>query len=132
MKLTSQTILHIRGRRKFRQQRCSMAASCMVRQGDILLMPVSALPSNAQPVSADSNGRIVLAHGEATGHAHAFMARSVSMLRAPDETVFLHVTKAAWLRHEEHAPIWVRPGRYRVVRQREYNPAVKQHRVVAD
>ena len=133
MKLTAQTILHIRGQRKFKNQRCGTTSSaCMVRQGDILLMPVNALPSSAQPVSADSSGRIVLAHGEATGHAHAFKARSVWMLRAPDATMFLRVTKAAWLRHEEHAPILVRPGQYRVVRQREYNPAVRQHRVVVD
>lgn len=41
-----------------------------IRQGDVLLKPVSALPSNCTAVPLDK-GRIVLAYGEVTGHAHA-------------------------------------------------------------
>ena len=41
----------------------------MYRQGDVLLAPIPALPVDA--VSVPRKGRIVLAEGEATGHAHA-------------------------------------------------------------
>lgn len=40
------------------------------RQGDVLLTPVSSLPAGCTEVPHDK-GRIVLAYGEVTGHAHA-------------------------------------------------------------
>ena len=39
----------------------------LVLQGDLLLVPVSGLPEGADRVGS---GRLVLAEGEATGHAH--------------------------------------------------------------
>jgi hypothetical protein len=41
-----------------------------IRQGDVLLTPVASLPAGCQAVPLDK-GRIVLAYGEVTGHAHA-------------------------------------------------------------
>ena len=45
----------------------------MFRQGDVLLVPVrpERLPGHARPLPRDARGRLVLALGEATGHAHA-------------------------------------------------------------
>ena len=40
------------------------------RQGDVGLIPVASLPDGAKKVPRDK-GRIVLAYGEVTGHAHA-------------------------------------------------------------
>ena len=45
----------------------------LLRQGDILLVPVDGLPTGA--VSVARTGRLVLADGEATGHAHAVHER---------------------------------------------------------
>jgi hypothetical protein len=41
-----------------------------LRQGDVLLQQVAALPANCTEIAPDGN-RIVLAYGESTGHAHA-------------------------------------------------------------
>ena len=41
----------------------------LYRQGDVLLRQVAKLPAKA--TSVKNEGRIVLAHGEVTGHAHA-------------------------------------------------------------
>lgn len=41
-----------------------------IRQGDVQLQPVDSLPAGCTEVPADGN-RIVLAYGQATGHAHA-------------------------------------------------------------
>ena len=91
-----------------------------VRQGDVLLIPVDEIPATATLVPRDGN-RVILAYGEATGHAHAidtFMARLLE-----DEGVrYLRVDDTAVLDHEEHAPITVAPGIYRVVIQREFVP----------
>ena len=41
----------------------------LLRQGDVLLVPVERLPEEVAVTA--SGARIVLAEGEATGHAHA-------------------------------------------------------------
>ncbi|MFB9961070.1 hypothetical protein ACFFOP_00625 [Sinosporangium siamense] len=88
---------------------------------------VHTLPS----VPRDGRGRLVLALGEATGHAHAVVGQG-TLLRDPDPMLpqHLHVTSAARVVHEEHDPISLPPGWYRVVRQREYIPG--SVRMVAD
>jgi hypothetical protein len=89
------------------------------RQGDVLLVAVEAIPAGARP--EHRTGRIVLAEGEATGHAHA--------IDEPDAQAFTHdgqrylLTRSiAQLVHEEHAPIEVPEGSWRIVIQREYEP----------
>lgn len=42
----------------------------VIRQGDVLLQPAASLPAGCTLVPLD-RGRIVLAYGEMTGHAHA-------------------------------------------------------------
>jgi len=46
------------------------------RQGDVLLIRVDALPTGLREIPRD-RGRVVLAYGETTGHAHAIEAPSV-------------------------------------------------------
>lgn len=42
-----------------------------IRQGDVYLIPVKALPAGCKPIQPEGGRRFVLAHGEVTGHAHA-------------------------------------------------------------
>jgi hypothetical protein len=42
-----------------------------IRQGDVYLIPVKALPAGCTPIQPEGGRRFVLAHGEVTGHAHA-------------------------------------------------------------
>jgi hypothetical protein len=108
----------------------------MFRQGDVLIVPVSEdqVPAAVQARAAqprDGRGRMILALGEATGHAHAVVGRG-DLFPAP------LLTEPAWLRlpeggkvvHEEHAMITLPAGWFRIVRQREYVPGAV--RVVAD
>jgi hypothetical protein len=90
------------------------------RQGDVLLAAVEAIPETAAP--EPRAGRIVLALGEATGHAHAIEEQDARTFTYEGER-FLLTKSRAQLIHEEHAPIEVPPGAYRVVIQREYVPA---------
>lgn len=96
------------------------------RQGDILLVIEEEIPDRAVPVAADGD-RVVLAYGEATGHKHALVGRQVELFSEPGDEDgmigerFLRIVgEAGLLVHEEHDPITVPPGTYRVVRQREY------------
>lgn len=101
----------------------------MYRQGDVLVVPIAEIPEQA--VSADRDGgRIILAYGEATGHAHAIADPETEILEVAG-TRYLRVgSKGASLRHEEHGPIELPEGSYRVVIQREYSP--REIRPVAD
>lgn len=118
-----------------------------IRQGDVLLSPVKALPPGCAEVQMDK-GRIVLAYGEVTGHAHAISDHGISigpeaaaeiaeaaiarakLWRAPSGERFLEVKEAVTLRHEEHTQHVIPPGIYQVPQQVEYTPA--ELRRVAD
>ena len=104
-----------------------------LRQGDILLIPVDAVPEGLREVPRDK-GRIVLAEGEETGHLHA-IASPDAIFKAEDlesiEHRFLEVEAEVALTHPEHDTLTVAPGNYEVRRQREYSEA-GGIRVVAD
>lgn len=48
-----------------------MTKPIQIRQGDVYLIPVAALPAGCTPIQPEAGRRFVLAHGETTGHAHA-------------------------------------------------------------
>jgi hypothetical protein len=101
------------------------------RQGDVLLVAAATVPSGAATAVPREDGKIVLAHGEATGHAHAIAEPTALLTEEPTTKVrHLRLVKPATLLHEEHAPIEVPPGLYEVRRQREYHP--DELRTVAD
>jgi hypothetical protein len=101
------------------------------RQGDVLLVAIDEVPPRARPLPREQE-RLVLAHGEATGHHHAIADRRAELFTTDDELVtvdeaselylLVHGGDPVELVHEEHAPIPVEPGAYRVRRQREYRP----------
>jgi hypothetical protein len=93
--------------------------SAVYRQGDVLLRKIETLPENLVPVSCD--GRIVLAYGEVTGHAHAISTQFATLLTLQGER-YLEVKPGCKLVHEEHATIELPAGYYKVVQQREYVP----------
>lgn len=97
------------------------------RQGDILLIRVAKAPRNAKNVNRE-NGKLILAHGEVTGHHHAFdvdvtNVELVTAEQANELFLMVHGTAPAPLTHQEHATIDIEPGVYEVRRQREYSPA---------
>ncbi|MFF2786309.1 hypothetical protein ACFVT6_06015 [Streptomyces sp. NPDC058049] len=108
----------------------------MYRQGDVLIVPLdeSAVPPHAadgEQEPRDGRGRMVLALGEVTGHAHAVLGPG-RLVREPGVfgPLLLHLPDGGRVVHEEHAAIPLPKGWYRVVRQREYLPGAV--RIVAD
>ena len=93
------------------------------RQGDVLLLKVDSLPENTSAGETDQ-GRIVLAYGEATGHAHAISTEHAQIYVSGSER-YIVTSAGAMLVHEEHATIALKPGVYRVVQQREYVPRLE-------
>lgn len=112
------------------------------RQGDVMLVRVDKLPEGVVPAKRDEIGRITLAYGESSGHAHSIRDRHVTAFRragAEDadptgvwggvDYIEVGGSGPATLSHEyvsgkmaEHHPISLPPGVYKVELQQEYRP----------
>lgn len=110
-----------------------MGGTVQYRQGDVLLISCDALPTSARAI-APLGERVILAHGEVTGHAHTMNADRVRYFRedgSGNGFIQVHGRASVDLLHQEHAPVSVEPGLYEVRRQREYRPHAAA-RFVAD
>jgi hypothetical protein len=94
------------------------------RQGDVLLVRTRSRELHEATLVPRDHGRIILALGEATGHAHAIASTHADLLEVEGGERYLHVDGPAALTHEEHGAIELEPGFYRVIRQREFGPGM--------
>jgi len=94
------------------------------RQGDVLIERVAAVPEAV--AKQKKSRRIVLAHGEATGHHHALELEDPADWwkrgEGLTEEKFVKVKQPARVTHQEHSTINLPAGTYRITRQREYSP----------
>ena len=97
-------------------------------QGDILLERVDDAPVSGRLIASDATGSVIVAEGEATGHHHRIFGsvtlyRDDALARDIPPALYvghLHISgPTARLEHEEHAPIALARGTYRVRRQRQ-------------
>jgi hypothetical protein len=93
------------------------------RQGDVLLIEGAPKSKSKKTPIAREAGRVVLAHGELTGHSHA-IAHKEALFFALDGIAdrLLELPKISALKHEEHATIKLPAGSYTVRIQKEYAP----------
>lgn len=103
-----------------------------IRQGDVWLYPVEIDPPRKSTFIPRTRGQgVVLAEGEATGHAHRIReknARLHKIIGQPGRRILnITGTTPVNLVHEEHETLTIPPGRYEVRIQREYvAPAPRQ------
>jgi len=91
-----------------------------------MIEKVDSLPSKKRKTQ-----HTILAHGELTGHAHRIKEHDSASLYETPSGFYLHVTaEQATVIHEEHDPICLTTGYYRVRRQREYSP--EEIRIIRD
>lgn len=110
------------------------AGSLIARQGDVLLFKPIGTISCGKKIEDGEKNRVVLAHGEVTGHAHAFYyheaiakepkfvyelfeCAKTACSSLPQKLLRLH--ERALLRHEEHHPMSFPAGDYIIVIQHE-------------
>jgi hypothetical protein len=111
----------------------------MYAQGDILIERVDDVCPSGTILPPDASGATVLAEGELTGHRHSIfdqvtMFRDEALARDVPGGLYIGHVKVegtpVTLRHQEHAPIGLGEGTWRVRRQRELEP--KDAVIVAD
>ena len=103
------------------------------RQGDVLIESIAEIPTTAKKQSKSK--RIVLAHGEVTGHHHAletidpadwWKEGEISPTNEKPATMagelFVSLLVGGVVTHQEHSEIKLPAGQYRITRQREYAP----------
>jgi hypothetical protein len=100
-------------------------------QGDILIERIDDRPVSGRIVQSVNDGSVIIAEGEASGHHHRIFG-CVTMYRddalARDIPAGLYVGHVqvngptARLVHQEHAPIALPRGTYRIRRQRQLEP----------
>jgi hypothetical protein len=100
-------------------------------QGDLLIERVADVEPSGTLLAPDATGAWVLAEGEVTGHRHAIydrvtMFRDDALAREIPAGLYVGHVKVegglAQIHHQEHAPISLAEGTYRVRRQRELEP----------
>lgn len=107
----------------------------ILRQGDVLLVPVDTIPKTAKSVKP-VNGLFTVALGEATLHHHSIPVldrpgaapRDIEAFTAQDGVdianamdVWLRVgSEGATITHQEHTALEIPAGFYRVCRPQEY------------
>ena len=90
----------------------------MYRHGGVLIAPVEDVPAEARELPGN-----ILARVEATGHSHRVEPADATRMYADGAERFLKVTgPGVRVLHEEHGPIELPTGTYRVWQQREYEP----------
>jgi hypothetical protein len=91
------------------------------RQGDVLIERIRMLPEEVK-AGKPENGKIILALGEVTGHAHVVPAELAKSFVDENGGLFIEVEEEAEVLHEEHATLRLPAGIYRITHQREYTP----------
>jgi hypothetical protein len=90
----------------------------MWRHGDVLIAVTDDVPAGAA-----KKPHVVLAEGELTGHSHRIEDPQAAEVWEHGGVRYLRITaESARLIHQEHAPITLPRGTYRVWQQREYTP----------
>jgi hypothetical protein len=84
-----------------------------------MLFKVAALPKGA--VAVKTEGDVILAHGEVTGHAHRIKQADKPSARLFDVGAerYLQIAERVALSHEEHSTIFLDKGVYRQAYQHE-------------
>ena len=101
-----------------------------LQHGDVLLKRIDQLPLGIKPVQRQ-NGSLVIMDGEATGHKHTITENSAKLWEIKGE-MYLEVTGPVTIEHQEHKPLAVPSGIYRIGQVKEYDYFQQMERKVQD
>ncbi len=95
----------------------------LFRHGDLLIETIDTLPHHGPRRNSP-----ILAYGAVTGHVHRIEDSARAEIFYSGNEIYLHILAPTRIIHEEHHPIDLDPGYYRVWCQREYMPVNERWR----
>lgn len=101
------------------------------RHGDLSFHPVKEVAGEV----VKHNGSHILAFGKHTGHKHVIKVPSVDdmeIFKTPDGGLYMRLKTEGTITHEEHRPIKLAPGTYKMNTEREMDYALGEVRKVID
>lgn len=101
--------------------------------GDVIIERIEDLPKDFS--KGEVEPKKALAYGEATGHIHQLQGTpgvdfDLRVNSAGER--HLKIINPTFLKHQEHAPMLLKEGAYKIGIQKEYDPFEKLTRQVAD
>ena len=97
-----------------------------IQQGDVLIKQIDFIPKGKKL------NHLILAKGEATGHAHVITKGDAEIIELNDQWYLKVLSDEAIVTHEEHKAVKVPMGEYRIDIVREYDHFEEEARRVAD
>lgn len=104
------------------------------RQGDVFFKKVDKIPEDSI-IQEYENNLVILAYGEKTGHCHGiaeiekvkdFKNGEKRYIEISDEVILSHglleEIKSKAPIGKDHSALFIKPGKYQVIIQREYSP----------
>lgn len=101
----------------------------LIQQGDVLLEKIGEIPVDCKKKERTEKGYI-LAEGEVTGHAHR-IEQEIGFFEKNGQ-LFVKNLEPVKIKHEEHNPVTLPKGNWKVKRVREYDHFLEESREVQD
>jgi hypothetical protein len=104
-----------------------------IQHGDVLLQEVTNIPTGA--VLRPQENPIIVARGEQTGHKHVIQSdktRTWALTRNGVTELYLEIKAPVTIVHDEHKPLPIPTGIYRVGIVKEYDYLTRATRRVRD
>lgn len=98
--------------------------------GDVVLKEIKELPEGVKEVPR-INGRVIIAEGEVTGHAHAIVDDNCTLYEKEGK-LYLVNTKEVTITHEEHRAKVIPAKIWEIDQSLEYDYDLEEARRVAD
>lgn len=102
-----------------------------LQQGDIIIEKIDSIPGDCKTGKL-KQGKVVLAEGETTGHAHRISEVAGVVFKEKDGMFYLENKEDLQVQHEEHKTVFIPPGTWRVRKVQEYDHFAEEARAVAD
>ena len=106
-----------------------LGGNMQIVQGDVFCCKVESIPAGAK-----KENHLTLAEGEASGHFHKVSVGVAELYTIPDSVdKFLKViSDTATITHEEHKPVVLPKGTYKIGIVKEYDYDLEEARQVRD
>lgn len=104
-----------------------------IQHGDVLLQQVTSLPVDA--VQKPQEKPLIVARGEHTGHAHLIDSDNANIWELNRHGVtelYLEIKAPVTIVHDEHKPLPIPEGYYRIGGVKEYDYLTQMQRRVID